>query len=202
MTEKDIEYYTGYRESLQNVVDKSEDEFEKRLLYIAAGALGLSFSFITDIVAINQCKYLWLLIGGWGLLAMCILVNLLSQLWSKNKANRAIDLIDKCLVSQGDDKKLKSKIDEMNSRTNLINNITVWFLFGGIIAILAFASINLHKDKTINKEEIMSNKETIKAVYTVSGKYVENGLCIPKMQTIVSDTTTVPEPPKETTKDK
>ena len=36
------EYYTKYREILQSVVDKSEDEFEKKIIYIAAGTLGLS----------------------------------------------------------------------------------------------------------------------------------------------------------------
>lgn len=202
MTEENIKFYTEFRESLQNVVDKSEDEFEKRLLYVAAGALGLSFSFITDIVVINQCKLLCLLIVGWGLLSLCILINLLSHLWSKNKANKAIDLVDERLISESNDSKLRSEIKRMNGYTRLINNITVWFLFLGIISILSFATINLHKDKTTNKEEIMSDKDAITMIRPDSIDAIQNGRCMPKMKPIVSDTTTIPETPKETPKEK
>ncbi len=34
------------RENIEKIIEKSEDDFEKQLSFIAAGALGISFTFI------------------------------------------------------------------------------------------------------------------------------------------------------------
>lgn len=190
MTKEDEKYFKGYRKQLQKVVDKSEDEFEKRLLYIAAGALGLSFSFITDIVTISQSTCLWILIVGWGLLAACILINLLSHIGSKNKANESIDLIDAFLTSgESDNSSLIDAINKKNSQTELVNKTTVWSLFLGIAFIITFASINLLQNNTPNK---MAKKEI---VTIAPDKGLKNGRTIPKMAPITAKVDSIPTKP-------
>ncbi len=190
MNEEDVEYFKDYRKQLQKVVDKSEDEFEKRLLYIAAGALGLSLSFITDIVTISQSTCLWMLIAGWGLLIVCILINLLSHIGSKNKANESIDLIDAFLTSgESDNSSLIDAINKKNSKTELVNKVTVWSLFLGIVFIVTFASINLLQNNTSNK---MAEKE-IKIVAPTCE--VRNGRTMQKMAPIKANVDSVPTKP-------
>lgn len=144
MLEKDKEYYYQYRDLLQKAVDKSENEFEKHLLYIAAGALGLSFTFISEIINIIDSRFIWLLIAGWISLILCILINLLSHIHSKTMLNRTINLIDKYLV--GDilhDNELRNNIDKMNKKISHINTSTILLLVIGIALIIVFTSLNL-----------------------------------------------------------
>lgn len=60
------DYSDDYREKIQEIVSKSEDDFDKKILTIASGALAISFSFISFLVKVDHCK--WMLIIGWILL--------------------------------------------------------------------------------------------------------------------------------------
>lgn len=138
------EYYEGYRKLLQVVVDKSEEEFEKKLIYIAAGALGLSFTFISDIVNIATSELLYILIVGWVSLIGCICLNLTSHILSKNKANKTISDIDEFILSDNnDDTILRKKIHKRNKNTDCANYITIGMLILGIICIVLFVSYNM-----------------------------------------------------------
>lgn len=157
------EYYTKtYRPLLQEVVDKCEDEFEKKLLYIAAGALGLSFAFISDIVNVNEGCCLWMLLVGWFLLIVCICLNCFSHLWSKEYAQATIDDIDK--ESEKDvfnENIIRLNIDHRNRKTHLVNMLTIWLMIIGIVFIVIYAAVNICRP---HYEEIIGGKEQIKYV--------------------------------------
>lgn len=194
MTEEEYKEIGNYREQVQVVANKSEDEFEKRLLYIAAGALGLSFSFITDIVSLNESKFKWLLIAGWGFLTTCILINLLSHIWTKHCANKIIDTIDDQIRNNRINcDKIAPRVDSMNVSIKWINTSTVVALFLGIAQILTFATINIYQIDN-NKQKIMS-KETIRITAPI--KEVKNGGSIPKPKPIVFDFTSAPNKPNK-----
>lgn len=154
------EYYEEYREQLQSVVDKSEDEFEKKLIYIAAGALGLSFTFISDIVDIAPSTILWALLVGWIMLIGCICLNLVSHMSSKNKANKTINDIDTFIIADtNDDADLRNKIDKRNKNTDIMNYTTIGMLIFGIICIVFFVSYNMVG--SINSKSIQTTKTEI-----------------------------------------
>lgn len=159
------DFYKEYRKELQKVVDKCEDEFEKRLIYIAAGALGLSFTFISNIVEIDGARFIWILICGWISLIACICINLLSHTSSKTKAQKTIDEIDNELEKEEfDDTELRKNIDKRNKNTEFINKLTTWLMIGGICLIVAFASINMLKSNT---EKDISQKEEKSEIKTL-----------------------------------
>lgn len=144
------DYYNKYRELLQTVVDKSENAFEKKLIYLAAGALGLSFTFISDIVDITKSTLLWMLITGWVLLIGCLCINLLSHMSAKKKANKTIDDIDEFILKNSDDDTdLVNKINKRNRFTDAINYTTIFMLITGICCIIIFASYNMCRSTII-----------------------------------------------------
>ncbi len=57
---------------------ESSIQFDKNILYISAGALGLSMTFIKDIVPLNEALYVSLLIIAWSIFTLIIFASLLS----------------------------------------------------------------------------------------------------------------------------
>lgn len=141
----DRDYYVKeIRSILQELIYKCEGEFEKKVIYIASGALGLSFAFISDIVDLDASIFLAFLMIGWVLLVICVCLNLYSQLISKRYASKTIDDIDKenneNIFNSTEIRKLMIK---RNWCTNIINHSTTWIMLLGITFILAFAFINI-----------------------------------------------------------
>ncbi|MBP1646539.1 MAG: hypothetical protein H6Q16_2117 [Bacteroidetes bacterium] len=133
------DYSDEYRDKIQEIVSKSEDDFDKKILTIASGALAISFSFISFLVSINNCK--WLLIIGWFLLIICIFTNLFSHLSSKRNAQKTIEDLDN--GKPEDEDNVRCNIIKRNKRINLINLLSVIFLLVGVLLIIIFAAINL-----------------------------------------------------------
>lgn len=136
-------YRNEIRPSVQNVINKCEDEFEKKTLYIAAGSLGLSLSFVVDL---ESRLWLWLLLFGWSMLVGCILINLVSQLLPRHFAEKTLkDIDDECQKSREefDPNDINTKITKRNVCTKRINYTTTVFLILGIGFVLAYAGINI-----------------------------------------------------------
>ena len=66
-----------------DLISKSEEEFEKKLTYIGAGALLLSLTFIDKIISLESSYYIGFLISGWATLTLSLLSNLMSHLLAK-----------------------------------------------------------------------------------------------------------------------
>jgi len=73
----------SYRDLLQELSIKSQDQYDKTLLTISTGALGLSFAFIKDIVNISSATNINFLTGSWICLTLSILCILISFLSAK-----------------------------------------------------------------------------------------------------------------------
>jgi len=61
-------------EIIQDLITKSEDEFEKKLLYIGAGALLLSLTLVEKILKLENSCCIWFLISGWISLVLSLLL--------------------------------------------------------------------------------------------------------------------------------
>jgi hypothetical protein len=154
---------------------KSEDDFEKNLTYISAGALGLSLTFIEKIVVINSSTIIWTLIIGWVLLGLTLTLNLISHLISSYYSRKSQEEFD------NDCKNLNKNIDLRNQRISIINWSTVILLILGIFFIIIFTSQNISN---------MAKNTTTKPVVSVPEKL---GRTLPKPQD------TVPNKPKTNT---
>lgn len=123
-----------YQKSLSDTLSKSQDDFEKQLSFISAGALGLSMLFIEKIVPLKTACHKWLLITGWSLLAITLFSNLVSHFLSAQ-------LNYKTLLECQNGTEIKHA-----KRTKWITSInigTIITLILGIFFILIFSSINI-----------------------------------------------------------
>lgn len=137
-------YVKTYRPLLQNVIDKCEEEFERKSTNIAAGSLGVSFGFIHNIVTISAGRCLWILLSGWTLLLASICINCFSYLWSKKYAHDTIvDIDNEYTKSSFNANLLYLKICSRNKKTMVINLVTIWSMIVGLLLVLIYVIVNL-----------------------------------------------------------
>lgn len=77
----------------QDNVHSSQQEFDKAILTLSAGLLGVSLAFVKDIVPLPQAIALSLLYVSWGLSAGAILLTLISFWASKNAFNAQLGML-------------------------------------------------------------------------------------------------------------
>ena len=73
--EKWAKWYQPQVEHNQQSIDSSADSFDKSMLTLSSGALGVSLAFIKDIVPLEQASGVTLLVISWCLFAFCILIT-------------------------------------------------------------------------------------------------------------------------------
>lgn len=139
-----------YRSSLQETLNKCEDEFELKVVYVAAGALGLSFAFISDIVDIANSRCTWALLSGWLFLVVCVWINCHSQLTAHRRARKSIEELDNGVPEN----EVRENIIRRNKNTRYINNLTMVFMSLGLLFIMGYVAINIC-DATISKNAML-----------------------------------------------
>ena len=150
------------RAKFYSSIDKSENDFERKITYISAGALALSITFIDKIVNLASAEHFYFLIIGWVLLASTLAVNLISILVSRKLTMKSLDDFD----NEIEEPKL---IENIASRNNLISRldlISLISLLVGIFAVVIFCSVNLENRKS-NID--MSGKDKIE-----KGRLIQN----------------------------
>jgi hypothetical protein len=124
-----------YRADLVETIKKSQDSFETQLPYIAAGGIGVSMAFISDIIPLGTAQCIGFLYVGWLLLIACLFTNFFSH-------DRCIKL-HQLTVNEIDCKKYKqSKAKERDSIISRWNYWSIWTMITGITSILLFITLN------------------------------------------------------------
>ncbi len=135
MTEEDKEYWN----QLFQTYKESATLFEKNLLYITSGALGISITFLSDIVVLENAKLFWLLVTSWSLFTIVIFVNLISHYFSMKSMNHELKHFLK-------EQKPKNKFEKF------VKNMNLSMIFGlplGLVFLILFLSLNL---KSMSKQ--------------------------------------------------
>ena len=89
-TDSDWELYEARRDELQDDMRSMSDEFDKSILTLSSGGLGLSLAFVKDIVPLKQASFIWLLNASWFMFVGAIVATLTSYLMSLEAAKRAL----------------------------------------------------------------------------------------------------------------
>jgi hypothetical protein len=85
-----LSLYQAQCEKLQEGRHAAYEQFDKALLTLSAGALGLSVTFIKDIVPLSTAVQIGLLFGSWCLFALAILSTLASFIASQRAFDRSL----------------------------------------------------------------------------------------------------------------
>lgn len=136
--EKFEQYWLGYRNSVSENKNKSQDDFEKYINLLASGGIIISLTFLEKITAVVKIEYIVFYLLGLFLLVL----TLISNLYSHHKSIQDSDLIIKEIDKEKYDDIFKN-IDKRNKPINLLNTASIWSLIIGTILILTFVSINL-----------------------------------------------------------
>lgn len=110
--------------------NQSSREFDKLIVYLAAGGLGLTVAFTNDLVDLSTAVLKWLLLGTWLAFVLALILNLISQLTS----TKTMDL-------EMEEKECRS--DFYNEVTSWLNILSILFLVLGVFFFLIFIAINL-----------------------------------------------------------
>ncbi|MDT3404266.1 hypothetical protein [Mucilaginibacter terrae] len=157
-------------EALDKIKEKSEDDYEKNLVYIAAGTLVLSMTFLDKIIKVDNASGVVFLILSWGLLALTLLGNLVSHQLSSAFHSECRLLYAACSVELPEnaspdqvtihnetEAKADARLDQCNRIMVQINWSTTISLFVGIAFLVTFCSINAW-EASHKKQETLNNK--------------------------------------------
>jgi len=146
------ERYSRYLRTREWYIDRQQnqwEQFDKHLLYLAAGSFGISFSFISNIVKKPLPEYAWLLVLSWFLMALSIFSTLFSFISSHHAFSKTIDILDTEEINgRKDGKEIKHilKIPYANLTLNL-NRCSLLFFILGILIMLIYIMINFGGNK-------------------------------------------------------
>ena len=138
------------RDITQDLISKSEDLFENKLTYIAAGALLLSLTLLEKIISFDNSRQIHLIIIGWIILVLTLMINLTSHMVSKILFRKALKEFDA---------KVNYHVRYSHYKKGLIisegfNWASVFTLVAGICLIIFFVSSNaLHPINSKHSEK-------------------------------------------------
>src|SRR5262245_55669617 len=85
---------SDYRQHLVLAEQKAQEDFDKAVLSLSGGGLGISFAFVDNFIKSGQPAHHWLLFGAWMAWAVSILAVLLSYFASIRACRKAIRQVD------------------------------------------------------------------------------------------------------------
>jgi hypothetical protein len=145
MTDKD-KYLKDLFEDLKYSVSK----FDTQALTIGGGALGLSLTFIKEIVPFNQSIFIILFYFSLGLFILSISLGFIGHYISIKQISKSIELVS-------DEKYSNLKSDKWIPKINLIVASTIT---AGILMLVIYCVINIeHQRKTDNNFQLNKSLE-------------------------------------------
>ena len=94
------DWHKSEAEKIKEDIDSSSDSFDKSMLTLSSGALGVSLAFIKDIVPLGHAVWLGLLVTSWIVFAVCILTTVVSFQFSIVALKKRRGLLDEMLRTQ------------------------------------------------------------------------------------------------------
>lgn len=114
---------------------QAQGSWDKTLLWLAAGALGLSLTFVGNLDETGGVRGVWVLAAGWLVLVMCLLLVLVSFALSRFALEKAIRQIDAGEYGKPG--------GYWSWATDLLNVLAGLACMLGIVLVLLFAFLNL-----------------------------------------------------------
>jgi len=126
-----------YRSLLMAAEQKAQEDFDKTVLSLSGGALGVSFAFVKDIVGSHPLLHPnFLLVSwiAWGISVTCVLT---SFFFSQQALRRAIGQVDTGKIYEQVPGGLYSRL------IAILNALGGLLFFVGVVLIVTFVSYNL-----------------------------------------------------------
>lgn len=168
-----------YRDLLEELRQKSEEAYDKTVLTLASGALGLSIAFLDKIVPPGEAAYRWLLYLSWSFWVLALLLAVASFALSSLSMSRAIDEYDARSDSAAADASSNGHHPTAGSWSSArINTITISAsFFAGIFLLLGVCTMVLFAIMNVERSYAMADKLVPGGT---SREKLEKGYSLPK----------------------
>ena|ERR1051325_230287 len=127
-----------YRGLLTETEQKSQSEFDKCVLALSGGALGLTFTFAKNIIPAEVIVHPWYLLTAWVSWALSSTAVLLSFFFSTLALRKAIRQLDQGTIGMG------RPGGWWDCATSSLNLIGLVLFLTGLATAITFLSYNLH----------------------------------------------------------
>ena len=141
MSDDDTENYLKERKLLIDAQQQSCQQFDKAILTLSMGGLGVSIIFLRDILPLEQITNYYFLIGSWILFALSITCTLISFLASQYAYNQQLELISRYFLNKDPD--ALDKKNRFAQITGGLNTFAAIFFILAVIGTIKFVSINI-----------------------------------------------------------
>lgn len=156
---------TEYRKALVDAERKSQEDFDKTVLSLSGGALGISFVFLKDVIGSEPVHSPSFLLGAWVLWALSSLAVLISFYTSHLALRVAIAQVDAGNIHVSRPGGLANRV------TAGLNALGAIAFFLGVCSITLFAGENLKtKEKTSARQETAATTAATEKAGAVSSQ--------------------------------
>src|SRR6267143_7249685 len=92
--EPDEQPLRQYRDKLVELAEKSQTAFDRTVIALSGGALGVSFAFVKDFLATQTPRCTGLLMGAWGSWITSLVIILWSYYFSALSMQKGVSQLD------------------------------------------------------------------------------------------------------------
>lgn len=121
-------------DQLSKTYEYSAEQFDKSILFVSSGALGLSITFLDKLVKLESAAFLLLLAISWGAFVVTIFLFTVAHYISKQAANKAIR---NYYIDQERCEKPRDRWVKYSNKTMIVT------LLIGLSTLIAFILLNL-----------------------------------------------------------
>ena len=169
------ETYSQYRKDLLSRQLSNSEKYDTSILTLSMAALGVSFTFLSNVIKPDEAKFIWLLILSWISFGLSIVIVICSFRVGNRAINEQIKIAYRYYM-EGDDKAINEK-SCASIISNWLNHFSGGFFVVAVMLTVAFVSINF-STKVLHKEIAMTDKSNDRVVQVPSKKSAD----IPAMQ--------------------
>lgn len=117
----------------------SVEQFDKSITFIASGALGISFAFITDVIPdLKTASGIWLIMISWYLFTAVIFVSLICHYRSMVSHKWAVE------NTHLDDNSFNKELTARNKVIRWLNQSMIGGLFLAMLFLIIFINTNIY----------------------------------------------------------
>jgi len=138
------DWYWKQVERVQEDISSGTDSFDKGMLTLSSGALGVSLAVIKDIVPLGQAVWVCLLLLSWIAFALCIVATVISFPCSIAAQKRHRDLLDRMYETKNRDLGKKESSGWKTAVSFCAHSALVLFLLG-LFCTIIFVVVNVGK---------------------------------------------------------
>lgn len=156
----DSQRWQTYKDQLYSSYRSNCEQFDKAVLTLAAGGLGISLTLIKDSYGSVSPSLFWVLRGAWIAFSTAIISTLISFLLGQKSTNLAMEYAEEQIESCDDDsivtndENLVIKNQRFTKWTQWVNYLSATLFIFGVICTVSFAIVNADwKDKSQTRGE-------------------------------------------------